>query len=303
MGLYLATKSSRGIVNTKIAGMWLKMELGAGESPLTNKDTAIGSRCRPLEAGRFELNASLEGSTGAPLERTATVERSALLADAKISTVRQDLGYLPVAPFDSRCPRSVARAGYFSAQECGAVGAGFASMEYETSGEHSSLGSARATLQVDRIDRAGSVCDESDIDSDCREAEVVEWPPGKGFEPDLENAWLKLWEFFLPRRLKRWHTEMMQELKWVVSRSDAKLPGGSVDVVSADGSVQIGGGGKEAATARTTAATADQEVELGVGLVNGGCDSECDSDSAGGSDVVRLKICRESEMSAQRLSA
>ena len=144
MGLYLATRSSRGIVNTKIVGMWLKMELGAGESPLTNKDTAIGSRCRPLEAGRFELNASLEGSTGAPLERNATVERSALLADAKISTVRQDLGYLPVAPFDSRCPRSVARAGYFSAQECGAVGAGFASMEYETSGEHSSLGSARA---------------------------------------------------------------------------------------------------------------------------------------------------------------
>ena len=46
----------------------------------------------------------------------------------------------------------------------------------------------------------------------------------------------------------------MQELKWVVSRSDAKLPGGSVDVVSADGSVQIVGGGKEAATARTTAA-------------------------------------------------
>ena len=120
MGLYLATRSSRGIVNTKIAGMWLKMELGAGESPLTNKDTAIGSRCRPLEADRFELNASLEGSTGVPLKRNATVERSALLADAQISTVRQDLGYLPVAPFDSRCPRSVARAGCFSAQECGA---------------------------------------------------------------------------------------------------------------------------------------------------------------------------------------
>ena len=204
------------------------MELGAGESPLTNKDTAIGSRCRPLEAGRFELNASLEGSTGAPLERNATVERSALLADAKISTVRQDLGYLPVAPFDSRCPRSVARAGYFSAQECGAVGAGFASMECETSGEHSSLGSARAALQGGRIGRGGSVCDESDIDSDCREAEVVEWPPGKEFEPDLASAWLDLWVYFQPRRLRTWHADVMKELKRTVSRSVAKSAGGSV---------------------------------------------------------------------------
>ena len=131
----------------------------------------------------------------------ANVERSALLADAKISIVRQDLGFLPVAPFDSRCPRSVARAGYFSAQECGAVAAGFASIEYETSGEHSNLGSARATLQVDRIDRAGGVCNGGGIG---REAEVVEWPTGERM--DLENAWLDLWEHFQPcfqpRRLR-----------------------------------------------------------------------------------------------------
>ena len=74
---------------------------------------------------------------------------------------------------------------------------------------------------------------------------------------------------------------------------------------SAGGSVLLRqrgiGGGKEAATAHATAAVADQEVELGVGLLNGGCDSECDSDSAraGGSDEVRLRICRESEMSAR----
>jgi len=123
----------------------MKMELGAGVSPLTNKDTVIGSCWRTLETNRSELNAALEGSAGAPLERNATVERSAHLAEAKILTVRHDLGNLSVAPLGSKSLRSVTRAGYFSAREGGAVGARSASKEYETSGDHSSLGSTRAT--------------------------------------------------------------------------------------------------------------------------------------------------------------